>query len=555
MRRSFHHRGFSLVLLLLLAASAACQDAPDAAPEAGYPVGGTILNSISGQPIPRALVVLNQQFAALTGSGGEFSFDNIPAGSYDLSVRRPGFEGFGHAGNDAFGGRGATPAPTPPPRHIQVGPGMAALTLAITPEAGIAGQVTLSTSDPADGIRVMLYRRHVENGHSSWTMAGLAQTRSDGSFRVVDLVPGAYMVYTEASIDRSAAALSASGTDWGYPAVYYPGVTDASSAGVLVLSPGQQAEADFTLTRQPFYPVTAAVRSDDPQTPAAFQIYDRGGRLTTLAARYDRRQGLVRAWVPNGSWILAARSFGRTGVWGRADFQVSGAAVSLAISLSPIPAIPVFIRTDFTSTASAQPVTQDPGLNLALQSAEPFGSAGFGGSIRRDPGSFASGSYSLEINSAGRFWVHTDAYPPAYISSITSGGVDLGSAPLTLLPGATPAPIEITLRNDSGSITGQLSGQAAAALSGGQPVWIDAIPLFSTTSSLPRGAVESTGQFTLRNLAPGSYLVVASGSQQDIDFHSPEALAAFTGKGQTVTVDPGGTASVQLSVLSSGSGQ
>jgi hypothetical protein len=58
-----------------------------------------------------------------------------------------------------------------------------------------------------------------------------------------------------------------------------------------------------------------------------------------------------------------------------------------------------------------------------------------------------------------------------------------------------------------------------------------------------------TGQFSFYNLAPGSYRVVACDAQQDIDFHSPEGLAIWAGKGQTVSVDPGGTASVDLDVV------
>jgi hypothetical protein len=43
--------------------------------------------------------------------------------------------------------------------------------------------------------------------------------------------------------------------------------------------------------------------------------------------------------------------------------------------------------------------------------------------------------------------------------------------------------------------------------------------------------------------------VVACDAAQEIDFHSTEGLAAWAGKGQTVTVDPGGTASVELEIL------
>jgi len=48
---------------------------------------------------------------------------------------------------------------TAPPRRIQVGPDMPALTFAITPLAMITGHITLSTADPADAIHVQVYGR------------------------------------------------------------------------------------------------------------------------------------------------------------------------------------------------------------------------------------------------------------------------------------------------------------------------------------------------------------------------------------------------------------
>ena len=60
------------------------------------------------------------------------------------------------------------------------------------------------------------------------------------------------------------------------------------------------------------------------------------------------------------------------------------------------------------------------------------------------------------------------------------------------------------------------------------------------------------GQFTIPNLPPGSYRVVAFDAQQEIDFHTPEGLAKYSGKGQTVTVEAGGTANVQLDLIQTG---
>ena len=179
-----------------------------------YPVKGVVLNSVTRQPIARALVDV-QDNAVLTDNDGNFEF-NLPEGLVQISVKRPGYGGRGRASNHA----------------VRVGPNMPSLTFTLTPAVLITGQVTLSTSDQADGIRVMAYRRRVINGHQQWMMENTARTNSEGVFRIAGLQAGDYLVYTQPTRD-SEGPQARGGAIYGYPAVYYPGVADIASAGVL----------------------------------------------------------------------------------------------------------------------------------------------------------------------------------------------------------------------------------------------------------------------------------------------------------------------------------
>lgn len=541
----------AVALGTLLAAS------PARAQSTGYPVRGAVVDAVSGQPLGRALVELNQDFALLTGNDGQFSFDNVPAGHYQVTVVKPGYFGFGYGAAMMIHPGSGIPAQPRPPRSITVGPDMAPLTFRITPLAMITGQVTLSTSDPADGIEVMAYTQRMQNGRLHWTLVGSARTRSDGSFRIDALSPGSYLIYSQPSLDRDGPTRPRAPA-FGFPAVYYPGVTDPSSAGLIALHAGQHAEADISLVRQPFFPVTAVVRTPDSQPFVSFTVLDASGRQTRLSASYDRQTQTVTASVPNGSWSLEAHSYGSDMLWGRTDFQVAGAPVSFAISLDPVPHIPVNIRRDFTASAdNSQPVqSSGPGMNLFLSSADDFSMFPYGGGLNSVEGSQGR-QWELRILEPGRYWVQAQPFPPAYISSISSGGVDLAANPLIIVPGTDPAPIDITLRNDGGTITGEipslsqtLTGGASAGVQQPQ-VWIYAIPLFPTASDLSTGFLRPDGAFTIAGLAPGSYQVIACDTpQEDIDFHSAAGLAAWAGKGQTVTLDPGGSAHVDLTVVS-----
>src|SRR5690242_7244615 len=56
---------------------------------------GSVVDSVSGQPVPHALVKLSgaSPRAALTDSDGKFQFEGLPAGSVILEAQKPGYLG------------------------------------------------------------------------------------------------------------------------------------------------------------------------------------------------------------------------------------------------------------------------------------------------------------------------------------------------------------------------------------------------------------------------------------------------------------------------------
>ena len=59
--------------------------------QSGVPLSGRLVNAISGDPIPAAVVLLEElRRQATSDAGGQFVFDNVPPGTYHLSVRSAG---------------------------------------------------------------------------------------------------------------------------------------------------------------------------------------------------------------------------------------------------------------------------------------------------------------------------------------------------------------------------------------------------------------------------------------------------------------------------------
>src|ERR1700761_3005790 len=55
-----------------------------------YTVSGTVVNSVTGEGIPRAQVSVGP-FSMMTDSSGAFSFEGVTAGNFRVSAQKPGY--------------------------------------------------------------------------------------------------------------------------------------------------------------------------------------------------------------------------------------------------------------------------------------------------------------------------------------------------------------------------------------------------------------------------------------------------------------------------------
>ncbi|HYK39217.1 MAG TPA: carboxypeptidase-like regulatory domain-containing protein, partial [Candidatus Eremiobacteraceae bacterium] len=83
---------FFVILLghLLLLKTSSAQLAPA---NATYTLRGTVINSVTDEPIQRVLVELSgdHQRHFLTGADGKFEFQNVPPGLTAIGLQKPGY--------------------------------------------------------------------------------------------------------------------------------------------------------------------------------------------------------------------------------------------------------------------------------------------------------------------------------------------------------------------------------------------------------------------------------------------------------------------------------
>ena len=501
-------------------------------------IGGVVKNSLTGQPIERVLVD-GQLDAALTGSEGRFAL-YLPCGGYSqLQVRRPGY-------SDP---RGADM------HSVRVEPNAPEVTIKLTPRATITGHVSVSNGgDPSD-LYFRAFKAGYWNGHPQWSFAGQAKTDSNGIFKMYELdSPANYLLCSQTSQEHDGVPSTVNVT-YGYPTICYPSEMSVDIGGLLRLVPGQQAEVEISIARQPFYRVSIAVGSPQGQRQG-LDLYSHNGLNVNASLRWKDEDQSWEGWLPNGTYYAESNSWGPSPAYGRVDFKVADTTVSgLRMTVLPRAPVEVVIHKLFTAKSNEHPPDEsNPGLQLELIPAErKLEGSGGGVGLRHLEGD-EPGHFEAEGVNPGRYWVQASYFYEGYISALSSGATDLTREPLVIGQGNKVPPIEVTVRNDGSTIDLTLDNISRTDAQGSDfssgfvpngPV-VYAVPAGFRFSRLPHGSFGLDGLARIENLAPGLYHLVALSKFRDLDAVDPTELANLMAQGKTVRVEAGTSTSVRV---------
>ncbi|HKW64296.1 MAG TPA: carboxypeptidase-like regulatory domain-containing protein [Candidatus Acidoferrum sp.] len=552
---------------ILLAAQflfSASSDLAQSSPSSSCPctLRGSVVDSVSGQPVPHALVKLSSPSpsAALTDSEGKFQFDALPAGPVTLEAEKPGFLGNGGLGPTLDNASSFQFDPTTPPA-----------TLKLTPEAIIFGQVSDENGEPLEGFTVNVLSRspherrpglYVDNQRSGLYINNQRQsavTNDEGKFRIAGLSPGSYYLEVRQMNAPVISATEKSSAPSGYSPVVYPGVNDFSAAARIKLLPGRPAQANFTLKREPFIHISGTVSGAAPQAQIRLLLVDSSDTPTPSPISVDPQTGaFATKWIPPGAYNLIALSPNTVpdvppsvsvGLVRAAEFvslayaHVNAASnvSDLHLTLQPAMEIPVNIHNPAAGNSeSPQPLPL--AISLASKEGGPFISNNSlllenseGATPSSDKrmffGGVAPGTYVLNIDS-----------PPGlslYAESATWGSTDLLHSDLVLDSSTSVPPIEITVRDDGATLNGTVSTNHS--LAGVQVV------LLSGKRKQPYSVpVMAKGRFEISGLPPGTYRVFAVNGSADFDYEDAASLAKISSKVQEITLSPKQSASINL---------
>jgi hypothetical protein len=549
---------------------------------------GVVLNTNTGQPLPRALVRIegDANTGALTDSEGRFQIPGLPAGPQTIRIHKPGFRDRSYATEDV-GYQSDGPA-----HNVLVAAGMPDLVFTLTPTSAIYGHVDLSTGDPAQGISLTLLKQVVSNGRAVWVQNSTTKTNGFGAYRFAGLPAGVYALFSQPALESEPATTAladrVSVTRSGYPGVFYPQAQEFSGATRIWLAAGDQAEANMHLTLEPFYAVTATAilpngkpYSDDGLVensspgPGPATVLDSAGHLMPYTVQFDPRNHVFQANLPDGSYTLfVGVAFEETNtnppvemvgrnrkrvmlLSGFAEVSIEGHSVSnLRIPLSPLSNWPIHLRAVRTSV---HPVQSSTSPNQGLQAtvvveAIHAGEAPMDGPAGDGPAE-SMGSDLLELSAfaLGPHWISTQLNDRSLcVDSFTAGGSNLAREPLNVPLGASAPRMELTLRDDCAKLALTLPPALAEFLPGDEPFYtVYVVPDFDTTTDIPPMNMHPSSGASLNvdGLTPGSYHVYVFDHPVRLEYRNPAALAALPTPGQPVTLSAGATSSLLLEVL------
>ncbi len=556
-------------------------------------IHGTVVNSVTQEPIGRALVSSpDNRLATMTDDQGRFEFVLArPEPSQQKSVQSGGSLNEGTSGpvQDAGNSQVIQLTARKPgflddepraQRSVSVPQGQNDVTLSLTPESLIIGRVVVP--DEADQILVDVYRRQVQEGRAQWAPMGSALAKSNGEFRFAGLRAGKYKLLTHELLDRDPLTFDPNGQMYGYPPVYFP--SDLASEGAIDLATGGTFQASLTPVRQPYYQVRVPVPNVAPGMPTQVVVSQQGHHGPGFSLGYNQQEQRIEGLLPDGSYTIEARTYGTPATAGSVNLTVKGGATPGPVMvLTPGSPVAVNVKEEFTSpedSAGGGAHIIDSGtnggrnfrlkgprsyLNLTLWPADDFSLENVVGLA--PPSGPGDESLVIADVQPGRYWVQINS-SRGFPAAITSGGNDLLHHPLVVGWGGTVSPIEITMRDDWAQIETKLdraegSSSRTPAIPGvgsatetAPPTWVCLVPMPDSSGQFQQTWISPAGESGDRQIAPGEYRVLAfDHQQQELEYRNPEAMRAYDGKGVVVHLVPGQKERVTVPLLSTGESQ
>jgi Carboxypeptidase regulatory-like domain len=521
----------SLHCLVLFCSTVAFAQPSTALPAPRIKISGHVVNSITGEPIARALVTINglEGRASLTDETGAFNFESVSTVPSYFSVRKPGF---------------FEPGPGSLPTPIEVKAAQNVV-LKLAPAALITGRVIDSDEEPVEFAQVQFYVQGNTEGRKTWTWIDSTQTNEDGRFRSRHLPADSYLVSVGPYQNRGIAG------ETGYATVFFPNAPDRRSATPIRVSAGQQIEINFNVHPIQVFNVSGSIVGV-PVDSLNLQITEASGSQINIHADMNPLTHTFQVRdIPRGTYVIHATGFqslrelrGMPGppaqvFHGRLTVTIASDRNDLVLTIQPKSVIPIVVRREDVAGADSNQSVEQAIVGLH---AEPLDDETQEAYSTYDE----QGHLIMEGLDAGRYRIVPNIANPFgkfYIASVALAGADILSEPLVIPETPPTGPIEVVVRNDVARARVILRNGVGSAM-------ILAVPDRGDEPTPVMGTCDpERGCSMPENFAPGAYTFYAFDSLRSVEYSNRKAMEAYSSKATHVTLSPQQTTDVTVDLI------
>jgi protocatechuate 3,4-dioxygenase beta subunit len=469
--------------------------------------------------------------AATTNGEGKFSIASLAPGSYFINAERVGFTMSPFSANGGFN-----------QIALQTGEQSRDIGVKLIPWGAISGRVLDANGAPLDSVSVTAERGHGDQQN--------VPADEKGQFRIGALRPGKYRLKATRDEMPFPPEVRTDGTvEVHYAATYYPGSTEASSAGRVEVLPGNETSGiEIRMIATP----VVGIRGKVWGVPAgATDVEVSDGKERSGPAASD---GSFAIWrVDPGRYSMCAYGHtpgGREFRTDRADVEIAGSNAD-HVDLRVIPAVHILGRL----------VADDDQAGRKLHPADGRERAGgpiqvvlneLSGSVE-SPNSVVSGddSFHLEEVQPGRYQVSVSGIEGAYVNSMRYGQRDIDGAILDLThgtgaPGDSGTELTLSISSAMGTVSGAVRDDAGLAAGVSVALMEAANEPDGTYNSAWSESVfvtksKADGTYAFSGLRPGAYKLVAADENTlappDLDDYGDLVQDIEIGAGENVSKD------------------
>jgi|SRR5579872_501808 len=510
-----------------------------------YRIAGIVQSSTDARPLSRARVQITdvrnpQKFQfVITAEDGKFVFDHLPAGKYSLTGAKRGFISASYDQHEQFSTAIVTGA----------GLGTENLVLKLAPGAVITGRVLDEAGEPVRHAEFTLYSDNHQEGVDQILPARNAMTDDLGVYEMTSLMPGTYFLSVRATPwyathSPSQAASSepdASGNsaitidrslDVAYPVTYYSDATEADSAAPIPVAGGERLQIDFHLNPVPALHLLFRVRGDN-QHGYSFPQFEQptfGGSTYIQPTGVGMvSPGVVEiSGIPAGRYNIRFQGQSASTQMNGVDLAKDGEEIDSSAG-EPMGSVKVLVHIPGDASIPSNFTVGLRSKGRRFAAVRPLDEKGLAQLDQVPPGRYAIFVWG--------------ARKPYSIARVSADGAQVVGHTVTVTAGASAS---VTLTVVPGNVEVQgIVKREGKAFPGAMVVLVPKNPE-GNLDLFRRDQSDLDGTFSLPDVVPGAYTVLAIENGWDLNWSEPGVIAAYAKHGRLIQVSDSNGKSLNL---------